>query len=75
MRETLQKYRPRLKWYHYLVILYLGLPIGEGASGGPYVMLGSLIGGFVGVWLVVAGIRRLRTGTWRGLTVMEADDA
>lgn len=74
MRETLQKYRPRLKWYHYLVILYLGLPVGESASSGPYVMLGSLLGGFIGVWLVVAGIRRLRTGTWKGLT-MEADDA
>jgi biotin transporter BioY len=76
MRELVQRYRPRLKWYHYLVVLYLGLPVGEGVTGGPYITLGGVLGGFAAVWLVVAGIRRVRTGNWqKPPTATGADDA
>lgn len=75
MRETFHEYRPQLKWYHYLLVLYLGLPIGRDATGGLYVTLGGLVGAFVAVWLLVAGVRRLRTGSWRGRTMQEAGDA
>ncbi len=60
MSELFDAYRPRLKWYHYLVVLFLGLPIGPGDTGGPYVVAGTVLGSFAVVWLVVAVLRRVR---------------
>lgn len=76
MRDHIQRYRPNLKWYHYLVIAYLGLPVGASGSTDPYVTLGSLIGAFAAVWGLVTIGRRLSGLSGQGSgQAREGDDA
>lgn len=57
---NLKRLRPNLRWYHYAVILFLGLPLGYGdAYQGSYYLAGSLMAAFVSVWAATALYRFL----------------
>lgn len=68
MNMNMQTFRPNLRWYHYLFILFVALPFGSGeTAASPYELAGLLTAGFVFVWGLTATWRYIggKIANWR----------